>query len=143
MHSFSFRTSNVGSAAACLEVIAHATRPCKIREIEISLVTAAATVIGLGRPAATGITPTTPLTTLEEEDGLPTGQTTGAVAWGTGPTVPANFLRRVSFAAAIGERVTWKWDLTEELIVVPSASVVLWNILGGATLDVTVRVKEL
>ena len=41
-----------------------------------------------------------------------------------------------------GERVTWKWDLTEELIAIPSGSVVLWNILGGATLDVTVRVKE-
>ena len=142
MQSFSFRTSNVTNANACLEVIAHATKPCRVREIEITLVTAAATVLGLGRPAATGITPTSPLTVLPEDVGLVAGGTTGAVAWGTGPTVPANFIRRVSFAGAIGATVRWGWDYKDELIVVPSASVVLWNILGGATLDVTVRVDE-
>ena len=142
MQSFSFRTSNVTNANACLEVIAHATKPCRIREIEISLVTAAATVLGLGRPAATGITPTSPLTVLPEDVGLVAGGTTGAVAWGTGPTVPANFIRRVSFGATIGERVTWTWERNEDLVVVPSASIVLWNLLGGATLDVTIRVDE-
>lgn len=142
MHTISFRTSNVTNANACLEIIAHATTPCHIREIEISLVTAAATVLGLGRPAAIGITPTTPLTSLAEDANLATGVTTGAVAWGTGPTIPANFLRRVAFAAAVGARIVWTWDKNDELLVVPSASVVLWNILGGATLDVTVRVKE-
>ena|SRR3990167_3282198 len=142
MHTFAFRTSEVGSAAACLEVIAHATTPCRIREMEISTVTAAATVIGLGRPAAIGVTPTTPLTVLPEDAGLPTGVTTGAVAWGTPPTIPANFLRRVSFAASIGEHVTWTWPRDSPLIVVPALGLVLWNILGGATLDVTVRVDE-
>lgn len=142
MQSFSFRTSNVTNANACLEVLAHATKPCRIREIEISLVTAVATVLGLGRPAAKGITPTTPLTVLPEDAGLIAGGTTGAVAWGTGPTVPDNFIRRVSFPATIGSRVCWQWSRGDELIVVPSASIVLWNILGGATLDVTIRVDE-
>ena len=142
MHTLAFRTSNITSANACLEVVAHATTPCRIREIEISLVTAAATVIGLGRPAAIGLTPTTPLTALKEDNGAAAPATTGAVAWATGPTVPAQFMCRVSFAATIGEYVRWTWGKNDELIVIPSEAIVLWNILGGATLDVTVRIDE-
>jgi len=142
MHTLAFRTSNITSANACLELVAHATIAARIREIEISLVTAAATVIGLGRPAAIGITPTTPLTALREDNGLAAGATTGAVAWATGPTVPAQFMRRVSFGATIGSRAVWTWDFGSELLVIPALSVVLWNILGGATLDVSIRIDE-
>ena len=58
---------------------------------------------GIGRPGAIGVTPTAPQTFVDEGDGnAPAGQTTAAVAWGTGPTVPTNFNRRLSCAATIG-----------------------------------------
>lgn len=142
MHSLAFRTSDVTSAHACLELIAHATTKARIRRIQGTLVTAAATVIGLGRPAAIGLTPTTPLTALPDDAGLPTGATTGATAWGTGPTIPTQFLRRVALPATIGANWLWEWDKNDELIIVPSFSVVLWNILGGATLDVNITIDE-
>jgi hypothetical protein len=59
-----------------------------VQELGISLVTAAATVIGIGTPAAIGVTPTSPQTFLREDTADQTAVTTAAVAWGTGPTVP-------------------------------------------------------
>src|SRR4051812_46550428 len=96
------RTSNITTAAACMEIRTTSTVPIRIYEISITLVTAAATVIGIGRPAAIGVTPTSPKTVLNEENATQIGVSTTAVAWATGPTVPANFFRRYSFGATIG-----------------------------------------
>jgi hypothetical protein len=140
IYSMADRTSNVTSAAACFEVRTTATDRPRIMEIGISLVTAAATVIGVGRPAAIGITPTSPKTVLAEDFGDPAGTVTTAVAWGTGPTVPANFMRRWSFPGTIGAGVIFTFP--RGLIIPVSSSIILWNILGGATLDVHVVIDE-
>lgn len=132
------RTSNITSAAACFEVRTTSTRQVFVREVHISLVTAAATVIGIGKPAAIGVTPTSPKTFLAE-DGVTTGVTTSAVAWGTGPTVPANFIERWSFPGTVGAGVIIPF---QSLTIGVSSSIILWNILGGATLDVTFVVDE-
>jgi hypothetical protein len=140
VYSLANRTSNVTSANACLEVRTTSTDRPRVMEIGISLVTAAATVIGIGRPAAIGITPTTPVTVLAEDPGDPAGTVSTALAWGTGPTAPTNFLRRWSFPATIGSAVIFTFP--RGLIIPISSSIVLWNILGGATLDAYVVIDE-
>jgi hypothetical protein len=134
------RTSNVTTAAACFEIRTTSTVPVRVWQIDITLVTAAATVIGIGRPAAIGVTPTSPKTVIAEESSTQIGVTTTAVAWGTGPTVPANYHRRYSFAGTIGNGAICRFD--NGLLIPVSSSLILWNILGGATLDVNVIVDE-
>lgn len=133
------RTSNITTAAACYEIRASSGQRVRVKEIGISLVTAAATVIGIGRPAAIGTTPTSPLAVLPEDPNDVTGTTTTAMAWATGPTVPASFFRRWSFPATIGAGLILPFN---NLVIPASGSLVLWNILGGATLDVHVTVDE-
>jgi hypothetical protein len=133
------RTSNITSANACFEIRTAATDRAQVLEVHISLATAAATVIGIGRPAAIGVTPTSPKTVLPEDSAAPAGTVTTAVAWGTGPTVPANFLERFSFPATIGSGAIFTF---QQLIIPVSSSLIIWNITGGATLDVSVVVDE-
>lgn len=140
IYSRADRTSNVSNAAACYEIRTTSTDRARITEVGISLVTAAATVIGLGRPAAIGVTPTSAQTVQAEEPGDPAGTVTTAMAWGTGPTVPAQFLRRWSFPGTIGSGIILPFP--RGLVIPISGSIILWNILGGATLDVYVVVDE-
>jgi hypothetical protein len=102
---------------------------------------ATASVFGLGRPAAIGVTPTSPQTFLDEQDGNGgTGATTAAVAWGTPPTVPTNFFRRVSLPATIGAGVIWTFP--RGLRIVLSSSIVLWVIATASVVDVYAAVDE-
>lgn len=140
LYSMADRTSNVTTAAANFEMRTTATDRPKILELGITLVTAAATVIGFGRPAAIGITPTAPKTVLADDGGEPAGTMVTAVAWATGPTVPANYSRRVSFGATIGAGFVFTFP--RGYVIAVSNSAILWNILGGATLDVYVAVDE-
>ena len=104
-------------------------------EIGISIVAATASIFGIGRPGAIGVTPTSPQTFLDESDGNgPAGLTTSAVAWGTGPTVPTNFFRRVATPATIGSGVIWTFPRGLGLPI--SGSVVLWNIGTNSVADV-------
>src|SRR3954468_188173 len=105
IYSLANRTSNVTSANACLEIRTAASDRAYIVEIGIFMAAATASTFGLGRPAAIGVTPTTPVTVLAEDSGSPAGSVQTALAWGTGPTVPANFFRRVSLPATIGTGV--------------------------------------
>lgn len=151
LYSRADRTSNVTSANACYEIIA-GPAGAEILEIAIFLATAVTTVIGIGRPAAIGITPTTPLLVQANIVGDPAGVTSTAMAWGTGPTVPAHFLRRLSFPATIGAGYILLFTHLNSRQVVPAgnsrliipanSSIVLWNITGGATLDVHTVVSE-
>jgi hypothetical protein len=138
--SIANRTSNITTAAACLEIRTTSSGKVAVQEIGISLVTAAATVIGIGTPAAIGVTPTSPVTFLREDVTDQTPVTTTALAWGTAPTVPAAFYRRWSFPATIGSGVILTFP--QGLFIAASSSLVLWNILGGATLDVHVAIDE-
>lgn len=151
LYSRGDRTSNITTANACYEIIAGAAG-AEILELGIFAATANATIIGIGRPAAIGITPTTPLLVQANIVGDPAGITSTAMAWGTGPTVPAHFLRRIGLPATIGAGYTVLFTHlmsrqvvpagSSRLIIPPNGSIVLWNILGGATLDVHVVVSE-
>ena len=116
------------TGVASTEIIAAATDKPKIMEISISQTAATASLFGLGRPAAIGVTPTSPVTLVDEQDGNgPTGLTKTAVAWGTPPTVPVTFMRRLATVAAIGAGIIWTFP--RGLGVPVNGSVVIWN--GG------------
>jgi len=130
IYSLSNRTTNVTIANPCIEIYSAATVKARIMEIGIFMAAATASVFGIGRAAAIGVTPTTPVTMLAEEVNDPAGLVYTAIAWATPPTVPVNFFRRVSLAAAIGTGVifTFPKGLT---ITHSTGSIVVWNITGN------------
>jgi hypothetical protein len=97
--------------------------------------------MGLGRPAAIGVNPTTPQTILQEDPADPVGTVTVCVAWTTtAPTVPANFFRRITCVAAIGAGVIWTFPRGLKIAV--SNSIVLWVIATAPVEDVWCVVDE-
>lgn len=141
IYSLANRTTVTTSAAANLEIIAAAALGYKLMEIGMMINAATQSVFGLGTPAAKGITPTSPVTVLAEDAGnTAAGSTTTALAWGTAPTVPANFLRRVNLPATVGAGCI----LTSPrgITVLKATSLVLWNLALGSVADVWVVVDE-
>jgi hypothetical protein len=129
--AFSFTS---GAAAAAIAEIIPATlaagkRPPEIREIGIFNVTGVAAELGVGRPAAIGITPAT-ITTVQAGNSFDTiaGNTTIANTWGTAPTAPATFTRRFELQAVVGAGVIFTWG---------SGELVLWS--GAAINTVVIR----
>jgi hypothetical protein len=130
------RTLSGGIAEAAWEIRAGAS-PGRLRIMEIGFFLAAATasIIGLGRPADIGDTPTTPVDFLPEDPAniLAANVALSALAWGTGPTVPVSFLRRIALPATIGTGVIWTFP--EGLVIPANGSIVLWNIAENSVLD--------
>lgn len=134
--SLGVRTLTGTDAAAGWEIRTGAT-PGRVKVMEIGFFLAAATasVIGLGRPAAIGITPTTPVDFLQEDPNnvLATGVVQSALAWATPPTAPVSFIRRISLPATIGTGVIWTFP--EGLVIPVSFGLVLWNLGTNSVLD--------
>lgn len=108
----------------------------KVLECGVYIPSAGTATFGLGRPAAPGVTPTTPVALKGEQpnEGLLT--VTTALAWGTNPTAPAAFFRRVGFPATTGSGINWIF--TKGLYVLPGGTLVLWNIATTVASDVTI-----
>jgi hypothetical protein len=140
IYSLANRTTSTTSAAACLEIRTTATDRPRLMELGITISAATASVFGLGRPAAIGTTPTTPVTVLAEDTGDPAGTITTALAWATAPTVPANFFRRVSLPATVGAGIIWTFP--RGLVIAVSSSVVVWNITTNSLADIWIVVDE-
>ena len=78
---------------------------------------------------------------MDEQDGNgPTGNTTCCVAWGTAPTVPANFFRRISCPATIGAGAILSFP--KGLGIPVSGSVIWWIIATAPVCDVWAVVDE-
>lgn len=133
MSRYSFAWNVVGVSNSALAWL-RSTTAKDIRVFEVGVYmsggTAAATDIGLGRPAAVSVTPTT-LTPQVEDTSAGAATCTGQVAASTKPTVPANYLRRFGIPATVGAGVIWTFP---NGIVVPTgpAELVVWNI-GSST----------
>lgn len=142
LFSIANRTSNVTTAAANQEVIAAAAVGYRLMELGFTQVTATATVLAFGPPGAIGVGPTSPQTVLaEDQNNATAGNTTTALAWGTtAPTVATNWNRRVAMPATIGAGFIWTFP--RGFTITKAKTCVLWNILGGATLDTWVVVDE-
>lgn len=135
LYSMSQRTTATAAASASWEIRSTAGNKPKIMELGLSQNAATAGAYGIGRPGAIGVTPTSPQTWLDEQDGNgPTGLTTSALAWGTGPTVPTNFFRRISCPATIGAGVIWTFP--RGLGIPVSNSIVVWIIATAPVCDV-------
>lgn len=136
------RSSNVTSANAVLEIIA--VVGCRLKTLNISLATGVTGVFGVGRPAAAGITPTTP-TRFLSDDGVGFSQAQVALAWGTSPTAPAAFHHRVSMPATVGalrDIMPFNVERGHGIWIPAGATLVLFNITGGPTLDVSMDLEE-
>ena len=144
--SISRLTSSGSSAAAALELIAGSSFGFWLRGLTLTLAAATASVYGLGRPAAKGITPTTPVALLLNGAVGTLGQvvTSTAIAWGTGPTVPVSFIRQASLPASIGAAATLVDVLYpgESIWVPAGASLVLWNGAANSVAYVNITVDE-
>lgn len=136
----SVRTSDVTNAHAALEIIA-GPQGCRVFGIKVCVASAVLTVLGVGRPAAQGITPTTPTTfPCIDGDASVKSQSKIALAWATSPTAPATFFDRVSTTAAIG--FIRDFLFPQGIWIPANGSLTLHNITGGAVLDATVDIQE-
>jgi hypothetical protein len=141
LYALAQRTTATASASAAWEVRSTSTNKPKIMELGLSQNAATLSAYGIGRPGAIGITPTSPQTFVDEGDGnAPAAQTTAAVAWGTGPTVPTNFNRRLSTAGTIGVGAIFTFPRGFGIPI--SSSIVVWIIVTAPVLDVYAVVDE-
>jgi hypothetical protein len=141
LYELGLRTTNVTSANAALEIIGSNTTRTKIYEIGFTLVTAVATTLGLGRPQAVGVTPVPVLVQPEDPNDV-AGISAGSLSAGTSPTTPLIFLRRFT-GSSIGQGAIWTFP--KGIVLATSGilrNLVLFNITGGATLDVYFVAEE-
>ena len=134
--SLGVRTTNGTDVEAAWEIRTGST-PGRARLVEFGLFLTAATEsnFGLGIPAALGITPASPVDLMPEDPNnvLATGVIQSALSWGTSPTVPANFFRRVTLPATIGTGVIWTFP--KGIVIPVSSSIVLWNAGTNSVVD--------
>jgi hypothetical protein len=138
------RTTNVTNNNSAIEVRAGSVKGFTIWRIKVELAAATATTLGLGIPAAIGVTPTAPvgLTLMQDVgDTQPAdGLTTTALAWGTSPTNPTTFVERISLPAAIG--AAREIFFTDGFYVAKGSSFVVQNLAANGALDVTFEISE-
>lgn len=149
-YSLGVRTSSGTTATAAAELIVAASGASGmqsigpfVRLVEVRVVCAAATasVFGIGRPAAIGVTPTTPVFLLSEDGTGSSLVSSVAVAWATGPTVPAAFFRRINLPAALGVDQN-VYTFQNGLYIPPGGSIVVWNLASNGVSDVNFVVEE-
>lgn len=140
VYGLSNRTTNVTTANAALELRTTATDRVEVTEVGCFLSSATASTYGIGRPAAIGVTPTSPITWLALDPASPAGTAQTALAWGTGPTVPANFFKRFILPANIG--TGYIAIFPNKLVVAVSSSIVLWNLATNVAVDCHVEGNE-
>jgi hypothetical protein len=141
-YGLAIRTTGVAIATAAWEIRCNANVRAKIMEFGVFLGAGNASTFGLGRPTAIGITPTTPVDFQPNDpaDIVNAGQLQSALAWGTGPTAPGSFFRRISMPATTGTGVIWTFP--EGLTIPAGGSIVLWNIQGNAVADAYAEVEQ-
>jgi hypothetical protein len=113
-----------------------------VLEIGIFMGAATASTFGLGRPAAIGVTPTSPVTVQAMDPADPAGLATTAVAWGTAPTSPTStiYLRRVGLTNVIGAGIIWTFP--KPLVVAASGSLVVYNLATNGVADIYCVIDE-
>jgi len=136
LYTHAARTITITSGVATWELRSSSTDRLYIKEIGLFMAAATASTFGLGRPAAIGVTPTSPVTGQAEDPANPAGTGQTAVAWGTAPTAPTSsiYLRRIGFPAAIASGVIWTWQ--NGLIVPVSSSIVIYCLATNGVADV-------
>jgi hypothetical protein len=138
--SLGVRTTNFTINQACFEMRSAATTRPRLLELSMIQATATAMSLGVGRPAAIGVTPTSPVTMLRDEVADPVGTTQIALAWATSPTAPVAYHRRYNTAATIG--VGMIFTSPRGFVVPISSSWVIFNITASVAMDVNANADE-
>lgn len=140
IYSIAHNSTVTTTAASAADILAASTNSPKIMEIGVNLGAATASTYGLGRAGNTPVQ-TSGIAVLAENPADPTGLSKVAVAWGTAPTVPTNFFRRISLPATIGSGVIWTFP--RGLTVAISAAMEFWNLAtNSASVNVNWVVDE-
>lgn len=140
IYSLSLNTTVTTTGAASWDIKAAATNRPAVMEVSLNLGAATASTYGIGRAGNTP-TQTSPVLVQAEDPGDPAGVSGCAVAWSVAPTIPAQFLRRVSLPATIGSGIIWTFP--RGLILAVSASLLVWNLAANsASTQVHVVVDE-
>lgn len=143
-------TGVAGAAATYLglwELRTSALANARVLELSSYVNSGNAVAVGLGRPAAIGITPRNALSLVAENPDDGASLSTIATQWLTAPTAPANYFRRTSAGAATRNQ-SFFWAFPKGIVVPSSASVVMANLANVGTndaslgLDVVCRINE-
>lgn len=129
IYSLSLNTTVTTTAAACGDLRASSANSPRIMEVGLNLGAATASTYGLGRSGNTP-TQTSPVLVQAENPADPAGLSGSAVAWSVAPTVPAQFLRRISLPATIGAGVIWTFP--RGLVLAASGTLLLWNLAANS-----------
>jgi hypothetical protein len=138
--SLGLRTTNATITQAAWELRTTAAVVCRVLEFGFQQTAATAQSLGLGRPAAQGVTPGTTSTFQRDDSSLPACVTTASLSWATSPTAPTNYHRRWNGAATIGVGIIWTFP--RGLLIPVSASLVLFNITAGQLSDINCALDE-
>ena len=141
MYTLGVRTTGAGNASPAWEIRSGSSR-LYVRELGVFMAAATASTFGIGRPAAIGVTPTSPVTLVAEDTAAPAGSGQSALAWGTAPTAPTAFIRRFTLPATVGAGVIYSWWNGPGLIIPTSSSLVLWNLAVNGVVDAYVIVGD-
>jgi hypothetical protein len=120
------------SASAIAWLRSTASKDMRVWEIGVweESGTAAASVVGLGRPAAVSVSPTA-LVPQAQDTSAGAAACSASVAATTKPTAPTNYMRRFGMPATLGAGIIWTYSRG---LVIPTgpAELVVFNI-GAAT----------
>jgi hypothetical protein len=141
LYALSQRTIATAGSSTAWEIRSSSTNKPKILEFGLSQVSAVNGSYGIGRPGSIGVTPTTPQTFADEGDGnAPASLTTGAVAWGTAPTAPSFFNRKITCTNVIGGGAIFSFP--RGFVIPVSSSITLWLFSIAPVLDTYAVVDE-
>ena len=140
IYSLGVRTSNVTTANPNFEAFTTANNIPRVMELGVFMAAATASVLGLGRPQAIGVTPTTPVHTIAEDPADPASALQTALAWGTAPTIPLYFFRRLNLPGTIGAGIILTFP--RGLKIGLTNSIVTWNIGATGVMDLHIVSDE-
>ena len=133
IYAIARRTTNTTSGAAAHTIYTGSTDRAAVLEVGVFMGAATASTYGLGRPAAAGVTPTSPVLLLAEDPANPAATVNSALAWATSPTNPTDALRRWASPATIGTGVIWTFP--RGLMIAVSSNFVLQNLATNGVVD--------
>lgn len=138
--SCAIRTSNLTISQASAEIRTTASVKARLLEMGLMQATGTAQSLGLGRPAAIGVTPGTTYTFQRDDIADPACVTTVSATWATSPTAPTTYHRRWNSAATIGVGIVWTFP--RGVILPVSSSLVLFNITTAVAVDLNMAIDE-
>jgi hypothetical protein len=133
IYAIARRTTNTTSGQSAHTIYTAATDRGALMEAGIFMAIGTASVYSLGRPAANGTTPTSPVLLLAEDPANPAATINSALAWTTSPTNPTNDLRRWASPATIGTGVIFTFP--RGLMIAISQNFVLQNLATNGVVD--------